>query len=86
MDDDELPPAEEARDKRRDRRVQGAERELMRTGSAKVFKQILDVQERRAHETVDEEAEAGEGGRTDRRRGRGHESGHGHGHGADGDR
>jgi hypothetical protein len=70
MDDDELPPAEEARDRRRDRRGHATEHELMRTGPAKVFKQILDVQERRARETVEEEADAGEA--------RPH--GHGHGH------
>jgi hypothetical protein len=77
MDDDELPPAEEARDRRRDRRVHGAERELMRTGPAKVFKQILDVQERRARETVDEEEDAREA--EDRPTGHRHRRGHGDG-------
>jgi hypothetical protein len=87
-EDDELGAAEEARDRRRDRRNDAHERELMRTGSAKVFKQILDTQEKRARadETGDDDAdgEAGPGARPehDRRphhgRGRGHEDGRDH--------
>jgi hypothetical protein len=80
MDDDDLPPAEEARDRRRDRRGHASEHELMRTGPAKVFKQILDVQARRARETIEEEdpREADE----ERPSGPRHRHGHGHGHGA----
>jgi hypothetical protein len=52
VDDDEqaIPPAETARDKRRDHRAAAAERAGMRTGLAKQFKQILDAQARRAAE------------------------------------
>jgi hypothetical protein len=52
VDDDRLPPSEVARDRRRDRLARAHERALMRPGSAKVFKQILDVQEERAQEAA----------------------------------
>ena len=83
--DDELPPAEQARDRRRDRRISARERELMRTGSAKVFKQILDTQEKRARDGEGAEDDgphedpAGDPHAGERHR-------HGHGHGADRDR
>lgn len=48
--DDELPPSEAARDRRRDRRSTASAKGLMRTGTAKVFKQILDRQAARAEE------------------------------------
>jgi hypothetical protein len=48
--DDEggLEPRERERTRRRDRDLSAAARELMRTGQAKVFKQVLDRQARRA--------------------------------------
>ena len=49
-DDIELPPAEAARDRRRDHDLRAVEREGMRTGLAKQFKQVLDAQARRAKE------------------------------------
>lgn len=48
--DDEVPPAEAAREKRRDRDAGARARAGMRTGLAKQFKQILDSQARRARE------------------------------------
>lgn len=48
--EEELPPAEAARDRRRDRDAAAAERSGMGTGLAKQFKQVLDVQARRARE------------------------------------
>lgn len=53
--DDELPPSEAARDRRRDRRARAADSALMRTGTAKVFKQILDRQVKRAEEEAGDE-------------------------------
>ena len=51
MDDkDELPPAEAARERRRDRDAEARSRAGMRTGLAKQFKQVLDIQRRRAEE------------------------------------
>jgi hypothetical protein len=49
-DKDELAPSEAARDKRRDRDAEAATRAGMKTGLAKQFKQVLDVQRRRADE------------------------------------
>jgi hypothetical protein len=48
--DDQLPPAEAARARRRDRDASAAERKGMRTGLAKQFKQVLDAQAERARE------------------------------------
>jgi hypothetical protein len=48
--DDEIDPREEARNRRRDRDLAAEERELMRPGMGKVFKQILDRQRREAEE------------------------------------
>lgn len=50
----DLPPSEAARDRRRDRDLRAAEREGMRTGLAKQFKQVLDVQLKRGREARDE--------------------------------
>ncbi len=51
-DSDELalPPAEAAREKRRDHDAAARTRAGMRTGLAKQFKQVLDTQRRRAEE------------------------------------
>ena len=48
--EDQLPPAEAARARRRDRDARAAERKGMRTGLAKQFKQVLDAQAKRAGE------------------------------------
>jgi len=53
-DEIDLPAAEAARDRRRDHDLRAAEREGMRTGLAKQFKQVLDTQVRRAREAEDE--------------------------------
>jgi hypothetical protein len=53
-DDIELPPAEVARDRRRDHDLRAIEREGMRTGLAKQFKQVLDAQVRRGREAEDD--------------------------------
>ncbi len=50
----DLPPAEAERDRRRDHDLRAAEREGMRTGLAKQFKQVLDTQLKRAREAEDE--------------------------------
>jgi hypothetical protein len=42
--DDELDPREAARARRRDRDAEARERDLMRPGMGKVFKQIQDAQ------------------------------------------
>ena len=55
----DLSPAEVARDKRRDRDAEASARAGMKTGLAKQFKQVLDVQRRRAEEVA---------GGTDRRK------------------
>ena len=44
----ELPAREAARVRRRERERTAKDRELMRTGQAKAFKQILDAQTKRA--------------------------------------
>jgi hypothetical protein len=53
-DEIELPPAEAERDRRRDHDLRAAEREGMRTGLAKQFKQVLDLAARRAREDEEE--------------------------------
>ena len=50
MADDELDPAERERVRRRDREASAEQRDLMRPGMGKVFKQIQDVQARKARE------------------------------------
>ncbi|MFI5259366.1 MAG: hypothetical protein ACHQ01_07145 [Candidatus Limnocylindrales bacterium] len=59
--DDDLPPAELAREKRRDRDADAAARAGMRTGLAKQFKQVLDSQRKRVED--DERAAAGDASR-----------------------
>jgi hypothetical protein len=49
-DKDELPPAEAARERRRDRDAEARSRAGMRTGLAKQFKQVLDAQRKRAED------------------------------------
>lgn len=51
--EDELPPSEQARDKRRDRDSDARTRAGMRTGLAKQFKQILDTQRKRGSEAAE---------------------------------
>jgi len=53
-DEVDLPPAEAARDRRRDHDLRAAEREGMRTGLAKQFKQVLDLAAKRAREDEEE--------------------------------
>ncbi|HLX35878.1 MAG TPA: hypothetical protein VKR30_11640 [Candidatus Limnocylindrales bacterium] len=53
MDEDDLDPREAARTRRRDHDAAAQERELLRPGMGKVFKQILDRQEREADEDVE---------------------------------
>ena len=54
MDDEELDPREAERARRRDREARAAQRELMRAGMGKVFKQIQDAQKKAADELDDE--------------------------------
>jgi hypothetical protein len=56
-DEVDLPPAEAARDRRRDHDLRAVEREGMRTGLAKQFKQVLDRQAKRGREAEDESLE-----------------------------
>ena len=69
-DSDELalPPAEAAREKRRDHDAAARTRAGMRTGLAKQFKQVLDAQVKRAGE--DERTTGGDPDRTGRGSGR----------------
>jgi len=73
MDDEDLDPREAERTRRRDHDASAAERDLMRPGMGKVFKQILDRQGRAAR--LDREREGEErpkcGRPAERRRGRG---------------
>jgi hypothetical protein len=48
--EDEVAPSEAARARRRDRDAEAHARAGMKTGLAKQFKQVLDVQRRRADE------------------------------------
>ena len=47
---DDLDPREAARNRRRDRDAAAEQRDLMRPGMGKVFKQILDAQAKSAEE------------------------------------
>ena len=49
-DENDIPPAEAARDRRRDRDADAPARAGMRTGLAKQFKQVLDSQHKRAQD------------------------------------
>ena len=51
-DDDALDPRERERLRRRDREAAAAERDLLRPGMGKVFKQIQDAQRKAAAETT----------------------------------
>jgi hypothetical protein len=48
--DEDLPPSEAAREKRRDRDAEARARAGMKTGLAKQFKQVLDVHAKRARD------------------------------------
>ena len=48
--DNDLPPSEAARDRRRDRDADARTRAGMKTGLAKQFKQVLDAQVKRARD------------------------------------
>jgi hypothetical protein len=50
VSDDDLSPSERDRIRRRDRDAEAQQRAPMRTGMGKVFKQIQDVQARKATE------------------------------------
>jgi hypothetical protein len=54
MDDQDLDPREAERVRRRDREARAAQRELMRAGMGKVFKQIQDAQKKAADDEPDE--------------------------------
>ncbi|HEY8799226.1 MAG TPA: hypothetical protein VIM20_01375 [Candidatus Limnocylindrales bacterium] len=54
MDEEDLDPREAERVRRRDREARAAQRELMRAGMGKVFKQIQDVQKKGAEEPPEE--------------------------------
>ena len=63
--DDNLPPSEAAREKRRDRDAEAGARAGMKSGLAKQFKQVLDSQVKRGKEAarkLPEEAERTERG------------------------
>jgi hypothetical protein len=73
--ENDLPPSEAARARRRDRDLDAHARAGMRTGLAKQFKQVLDAQVKRAEEAEQAEREggtrsqdAGEPGTTPRRK------------------
>ncbi len=59
----DLSPAEAERVRRRERERSGKERELMRTGQAKAFKQILDAQAKRAARIEERRSSKKDGGR-----------------------
>jgi hypothetical protein len=52
--DEDLDPREAERARRRDREAAAAQRELMRPGMGKVFKQIQDAQRKAAEEPAEE--------------------------------
>ena len=52
MDEEDLDPREAERARRRDREALAAERELMRPGMGKVFKQIQDAQAKAAKDAA----------------------------------
>jgi hypothetical protein len=62
--DDDLPPAEAARERRRDRDAEAHARAGMKSGLAKQFKQVLDSQVKRGKEAARELSD--EADRTDR--------------------
>jgi hypothetical protein len=56
MSDDELDARERERARRRDREAAAKERDLLRPGMGKVFKQIQDAQRKAAQEITEESA------------------------------
>lgn len=64
-DQDDLTPSEAARERRRDRDAEAHARAGMNTGLAKQFKQVLDMQVKRAKEV---EGEGEDGAPKSRRR------------------
>ncbi|HET7471498.1 MAG TPA: hypothetical protein VFJ71_00090 [Candidatus Limnocylindrales bacterium] len=62
--EDDLDPRERERARRRDRAASAEDRDLMRPGMGKVFKQIRDAQ----HKAAEETKAPGEAGPTRRRR------------------
>jgi hypothetical protein len=65
--DDDLDPREAARTRRRDHDSAAEQRELMRPGMGKVFKQIQDTLKREA-DAVEAERAARQGGSSGKRR------------------
>jgi hypothetical protein len=61
--DDDVDPREAARIRRRDHDAAAEQRDLMKPGMGKVFKQIQDAQQRSADEIEAERAPAGGSGR-----------------------
>jgi hypothetical protein len=62
--DEDLPPSEAARERRRDRDAEAHARAGMRSGLAKQFKQVLDSQVKRGRDAarrLPDEADPGEG-------------------------
>ena len=57
--DDELQPRERERARRRDRDASAADRDLLRPGMGKVFKQIQDAQRKAADVTPEAPARRG---------------------------
>jgi hypothetical protein len=51
--DEDLPPSEAARERRRDRDAEAHARAGMKSGLAKQFKQVLDSQVKRGREAAD---------------------------------
>ena len=70
--ENDLPPSEAARARRRDRDLDAHARAGMRTGLAKQFKQVLDAQVKRAEEAERRDEtrsqDAGDPGSTPRRK------------------
>ena len=64
---DELDPREAARTRRRDHDAAAEQRELMRPGMGKVFKQIQDTQKREADAVETERVARPKGSNTKRR-------------------
>jgi hypothetical protein len=55
--DDDLDPREAERTRRRDREAEAEQRDLMRPGMGKVFKQIQDVQRKAADDVAPDRRE-----------------------------
>jgi hypothetical protein len=67
VSDDDLDPRERARARRRDRAASAEERDLMRPGMGKVFKQIQDAQRKAAEEAGRPDPTSAPSGRRRRR-------------------